>query len=87
MANPVGTKYTSNPLAVYLKKALWRKYYGTFSQFAKDNGLTDALLQKYIRGDARFDLHYFWMLVETLDLNANELYLLVYQQDKKRGRI
>jgi len=85
MANPVGSKYKSSEVAKYLQKALIRKNYFTFAVFAKDFGLRDFMLQKYIRCETRFDLHYFMALVEGLDLDASEFYGVIYKEHKKKG--
>jgi len=87
MPNKKGSKYKTSPVALYLQKNLWMKGYGSFQSFADDYNLNVGLLRKYIRGDVKFELHYFMVLVEALELNVAEFYRLVYQQDVDKGRI
>ncbi|CAB5218384.1 hypothetical protein UFOVP219_10 [uncultured Caudovirales phage] len=82
-----GANYKASPVALYLQKYLSMKGYGSFARFGDDYNLDVVLLRKYIRGDVKFELHYFMVLVEALELNVAEFYGLVYQQDVDRGRI
>jgi hypothetical protein len=79
--------YKVGTVSTYLHKKAVQKNFMTFTAFAKEFGLNPELLKKYIRGDVRFDLHYFMTLLEGLELDVTEFYGKVYQQDKEKGRI
>jgi hypothetical protein len=71
----------------YIKIALDLHGYRSVASFARDSGFNEEQLRKYIRGEQKFDLHYFMALVEALELDASDLYLHVYQNEKKNGLI
>jgi len=71
----------------FIKRELRRNDYTTIAAFARDTNLHVKQFTKYIRGEQKFDLHYFMALVEALNLDALELYKYVYQNEKKNGLI
>ena len=80
-------QYKVGLVVSYIYKRLLKRDYVSLTAFARDYNLDGERLKKYVRGEVRFDLHYFMALVEILELDLTEFYGLICQQDKDKGRI
>jgi len=71
----------------YIKRTMTAKEFHSVADFARTVNINEKQLTKYLRGEAKFNLHYFMALVESLEINPFELYKYVYQNEKKKGKL